>query len=36
MKREEMGRAAREHVRARFSAERLVDDIDSLYRELLA
>ena len=36
VKREEMGRAAREHVRARFSAERLVDDVDSLYRELLA
>ena len=36
VKREEMGRAAREHVRAHFSAERLVEDIDSLYRELLA
>ena len=36
VKREEMGRAAREHVRAHFSAERLVDDVDSLYRELLA
>lgn len=30
-----MGRAAREHVRARFTAERLVDDVDALYRSLL-
>ena len=35
-RRDEMGLAAREHVRTRFSAERLVGDIDSLYRELLA
>jgi len=29
-----MGRAAREWVRSRFSAERLVTDLDALYREL--
>jgi glycosyltransferase involved in cell wall biosynthesis len=31
-----MGQAAREHVRSRFSAQRLVSDIDHLYRELIA
>jgi len=31
-----MGRAARAHVAARFGAERLVDDIDELYRSVLA
>lgn len=30
-----MGRAAREHVQARFDAGRLVDDVDALYRSLL-
>lgn len=30
-----LGQAAREHVRSRFSAARLVDDVDGLYRELL-
>jgi glycosyltransferase involved in cell wall biosynthesis len=30
------GRLAREHVRRAFAAERLVADIDALYRELLA
>jgi glycosyltransferase involved in cell wall biosynthesis len=30
-----MGRRAREHAMSRYSAERLVGDIDSLYRELL-
>jgi len=30
-----LGRAARAHVAARFGAERLVDDIDGLYRSLL-
>jgi glycosyltransferase involved in cell wall biosynthesis len=30
-----MGRAAREHVRARYSVDRLVADIDTLYAELL-
>jgi glycosyltransferase involved in cell wall biosynthesis len=34
--RERMGLAAREHVRERFAAERLISDIDSLYQELLA
>jgi glycosyltransferase involved in cell wall biosynthesis len=33
--RELMGLAAREHVRERFSAERLLEDVDALYRELL-
>jgi glycosyltransferase involved in cell wall biosynthesis len=33
--RERMGSAARAHVRDRFTAERLLGDIDSLYRELL-
>jgi glycosyltransferase involved in cell wall biosynthesis len=33
--RERMGRAARAHVYARFAAERLVQDIESLYEELL-
>jgi glycosyltransferase involved in cell wall biosynthesis len=31
-----MGAAARRHVALRFSAERLLDDIEGLYRELLA
>jgi glycosyltransferase involved in cell wall biosynthesis len=31
-----MGRAAREHARAKYSAERLVDDMDSLYEALLS
>jgi glycosyltransferase involved in cell wall biosynthesis len=35
-KRREMGERAREHVRARFSVDRLVEDIDRLYAELLA
>ena len=30
-----MGQRAREHAMSRYSAERLVGDIDSLYRELL-
>jgi glycosyltransferase involved in cell wall biosynthesis len=30
-RREEMGRAARERVRARFSGERLLRDIENLY-----
>jgi glycosyltransferase involved in cell wall biosynthesis len=34
-RRARMGRAARAHVRARFAAERLVQDIESLYEELL-
>jgi glycosyltransferase involved in cell wall biosynthesis len=34
-KRQRMGTAAREHVRTRFSAQRLVEDIDRLYRELI-
>jgi glycosyltransferase involved in cell wall biosynthesis/2-polyprenyl-3-methyl-5-hydroxy-6-metoxy-1,4-benzoquinol methylase len=34
--RERMGFAAREHVRERFAAHRLVSDIESLYQELLA
>jgi glycosyltransferase involved in cell wall biosynthesis len=34
-KRQRMGAAAREHVRTRFSAQRLVEDIDRLYRELI-
>jgi glycosyltransferase involved in cell wall biosynthesis len=33
--RTEMGERARNHVRARFSVERLVEDIDQLYSELL-
>lgn len=33
--RERMGSAAREHVRARYAVERLLEDIDRLYRELL-
>lgn len=32
----EMGRAGREHVRGAFGLERLVDDLDALYRRLLA
>jgi len=31
-----MGQAAAAHVRGRFSRERLADDLDALYRELLA
>jgi glycosyltransferase involved in cell wall biosynthesis len=34
--REEMGRAGREHTLPRYRVERLVDDVDALYRELLA
>lgn len=34
--REQMGLAAREHVRRRFGVGRLLSDIDDLYRELLA
>jgi glycosyltransferase involved in cell wall biosynthesis len=34
--REGMGRRAREHVLSRYSAERLISDIDALYRELLS
>lgn len=34
--REALGRRAREHVWARFTVERLVGDIESLYEELLA
>jgi glycosyltransferase involved in cell wall biosynthesis len=34
--REAMGEKAREHVRSRFSAIRLVNDIEKLYRELLS
>jgi glycosyltransferase involved in cell wall biosynthesis len=33
--RERMGRAGREHVLARYAVERLVDDVDLLYRSLL-
>ncbi|MFL5907214.1 MAG: glycosyltransferase [Solirubrobacterales bacterium] len=33
--RERMGHRAREHVLSRYSAERLISDIDELYRELL-
>jgi glycosyltransferase involved in cell wall biosynthesis len=32
----QMGRRAREHVRSRFDADRLIRDIDALYAELLA
>lgn len=32
----EMGARAREHVRARYAGERLLSDVDRLYRELLA
>jgi glycosyltransferase involved in cell wall biosynthesis len=35
-RRREMGEAAREHVRARFSVERLVRDVEELYSELLS
>lgn len=35
-RRRRMGDAAREHVRDRFSAQRLVRDLDALYSELLA
>jgi len=34
--REEMGRAGRERTLPRYRVERLVDDVDELYRELLA
>lgn len=34
-RRQRMGQAARVHVRERFSAARLIRDIDALYRELL-
>ena len=34
--RAQMGLAAREHIRARYSVERLVADIDALYSELLS
>jgi glycosyltransferase involved in cell wall biosynthesis len=34
--RREMGARAREHVRARYGADRLLTDIDALYRQLLA
>ncbi|PWU24288.1 MAG: hypothetical protein C5B48_07000 [Candidatus Rokuibacteriota bacterium] len=34
--RQRMGEAGREHVRARYSVQRLLDDTDRLYRELLA
>jgi glycosyltransferase involved in cell wall biosynthesis len=34
--RRQMGRRAREHVRTRFDADRLLRDIDALYAELLA
>jgi hypothetical protein len=30
-----MGAAGREHVVPRYRVERLVDDVDALYRELL-
>jgi glycosyltransferase involved in cell wall biosynthesis len=33
--RRQMGRRAREHVMSRYSVERLISDIDALYRELL-
>ena len=33
--RERMGRAGREHVRERYAVERLVNDVDLLYRSLL-
>lgn len=33
--RERMGRRARDHVRERYAVERLLGDIDALYRELL-
>ena len=35
-RRETMGRRGRERVLHRYGVERLVDDIDALYRELLA
>src|SRR4029077_884427 len=35
-RRAEMGRLARERVLERYAVERLVDDVDGLYRELLA
>ena len=34
-RRAEMGEAGRERVLARYAVERLVDDVDALYRELL-
>jgi glycosyltransferase involved in cell wall biosynthesis len=33
--RERLGRAGREHVRTRYAVDRLVDDVDLLYRSLL-
>ena len=33
--RDRMGRAGREHVRGRYAVERLVNDVDLLYRSLL-
>lgn len=33
--REALGTAGQSHVLARFSVERLADDLDALYRELL-
>ena len=33
--RERMGRSGREHVHGRYAVERLVDDVDLLYRSLL-
>jgi len=35
-RRAEMGRLGRERVLERYAVERLVDDVDGLYRELLA
>ena len=35
-RRAEMGRLGRERVLGRYAVERLVDDVDGLYRELLA
>jgi glycosyltransferase involved in cell wall biosynthesis len=34
--RREMGRRAREHMRGRYSTERLLADVTGLYEELLA
>ena len=33
--RERMGRAGRDHVVPRYRVERLIDDVDALYRKLL-
>jgi glycosyltransferase involved in cell wall biosynthesis len=35
-RRRELGEAGRRHVRTRYSVERLVEDVDALYRSLLA